>query len=264
MVDPKPRPALTDTSKTDSVPDNPVMGVKERSCLFYALAFIIAALAYRFVVNPWLPSRVFGDPNKVLEMNAALLVAAFALVITVVLVVAQLAGGLGIARAVRPPQGLLWAELVAFAVAIAITLLGRYVALAPCKSLLMHVSSFLTLLCLLVLPPYFWRQRQHISTREVVADAFSKSTQGGSLSGPVFMDVLLSAAKRGDYLLFRDGIEHLRDRAAGGEACREYLEGIRGHLSNDSGDGYALGIVDSALLGLDAKASVDTANHQGR
>jgi ribosomal 50S subunit-associated protein YjgA (DUF615 family) len=70
--------------------------------------------------------------------------------------------------------------------------------------------------------------------------------RGATLRDPALMDVLLSAAKRGDYLLFRDGVDTLSGRAIRDSACRRYLEQLRQRLEED-GDFHAREIVTSAL-----------------
>jgi hypothetical protein len=221
--------------------------------LLYVALVLVAALAYILVLKllKFRPlkldlSRKVDEPDKVLDVNVAVLASAFVLVVTVVLVIAQLAGGMGVVRAVRPPKTLPLYEFAGFAVAISVTLLGRWVVPGVCKYRLTHISSWLTLASILVLVPYFYHQRQHISTREVIADALSRSMRGATLRDPALMDVLLSAAKRGDYLLFRDGVDTLSGRAIRDSACRRYLEQLRQRLEED-GDFHAREIVTSAL-----------------
>lgn len=53
--------------------------------------------------------------------------------------------------------------------------------------------------------------------------------------------------RKGDYLLFRDGVDDLSKRAASGAACRKCLEQLKQHLRDDGGNGHALEIVTIAL-----------------
>jgi hypothetical protein len=229
----------------------PLMSHKLLKNLFYlVIVFIVTPLLY-FVAVGALRLTLGGDgQNKVLEVNVQLIVAAFALVVTVALVVAQLASTMGIGRTILPKWYVLLAELLTFAVAISVTLLGRWLGPGLRKDVLTHASSFLTLAGLLCLIPYFWYVRQQISTHAVIKDAITRCKKHASGRGPAILDVLLGAARKGDYLLFRDGVDYLSKSAASGAACRKYLEQLEQHLRDDSGNGHALEIVTTALTQL--------------
>jgi hypothetical protein len=109
--------------------------------------------------------------NDRLNQNAQLLVAAFALVITVVLIITQLGQTLHIERAVDPPLGTLVLELALFVVAIGGTLFGRGLSNGRLKETVVVLSTAATIACYLALAPYFWYQRQAIGAR-----ALTKST----------------------------------------------------------------------------------------
>jgi hypothetical protein len=213
-------------------------------------------LAYLFWVRPGsLSTPLYGhDQNKILEANAALLVAAFVLVVTVALVIAQLAAALGHSYGLRPKWRVTAGELFFITLAIGITLLGRWAGDGNPKDDLTVWSCILTAACYLVLAPYFWHQRQYISTDGVLRDAFSELTKGDLEENIV--DVLLGAARRGDYLLFRDGVNRLRDNDAKDTRYRECLKYIEKALTkteeslNGDSDRHATKIVRDALAQL--------------
>ncbi|MCX6842948.1 MAG: hypothetical protein NTX53_11775 [candidate division WOR-3 bacterium] len=165
-----------------------------KNLLYLVIMFIVTPLLYFFVLRTQHPTLGVGGQNKVLEVNAQLIVAAFALVVTVALVVAQLATTLGIGRNIRPTRIVLFYELAAFGLAISVTLLGRWHGPGSCKDFLTHASSILTLAGLLVLTPYFWYSRRQISTRAVIEDAISRCKTHASGCHPAILDVLLGAA----------------------------------------------------------------------
>jgi hypothetical protein len=132
-------------------------------------------------------------------------------------------------------------EMSLFAVAIGITLVARLLGQGCWKDALTHASSFLTLGSLVVLPPYFWHQRTYISTDGVLDDAFHKRARGVVKNN--IEDVLLGAARRGDYVLFRDGVDRLAKDA-------EYLPYLRQMKKSLEGDVYALEIVTAGLRQL--------------
>ena len=185
--------------------------------------------------------------DRVLTGNAQLIVAAFALVVTVTLVIAQLAASLGIGRSVRPGRSALFFESIVYGLAIICTLVGLWRKPGRLRNSFTCASSWLTLTGLLVLIPYFWYLRQQISTRVVISDAISSRNANAPGPDRAILDVLEGAARKGDYLLFREGVDTLRGRAANGSICRTYLEQLKLHLEHDSGNSHALEIVTSAL-----------------
>jgi hypothetical protein len=223
----------------------------------YVVIIFTATLLYVFFVLLQKRRATPGEDNKqkvlddrqdkVLAGNAQLIAAAFALVVTVTLVIAQLAASLGIGRSVRPQRSALFPELIVYGLAISFTLVGLWHKPGGLRNLFTHVSSWLTLTGLLVLIPYFWYARQQISTRVVIVDALSIRNAHATRPDCAILDVLQGAAMKGDYLLFRDGVDTLRRRAANDSVCRMYLVQLEQYLARDGGNQHALEIVTSAL-----------------
>ena len=197
-------------------------------------------------------SRVRGDSeesdlNKTLDQNVALLVAAFVLVMMVMLIMAQLGSALGMSRALSPDPWLLVPELLGFALAIAGTLIGRGLGPSKCKKVAVALSSSATLVCFLLLAPYFWYQRQELGAPAIVQSALCTSKPESREFGPI-EDVLLAAAGNRNYHLLREGTNQISATDKCTIEYHDFLCSLERHVEYDP---MARNIVQEAIRRLE-------------
>jgi len=216
-----------------------------RGGLYAAVLFLTLPACY------WVFSRVRSDSdeadlNKTLDQNVALLVAAFVLVMMVMLIMAQLGSALGMGRALSPDPWLLVPELVGFALAIVGTLIGRGLRLSKCKKVAVALSSSATLACFLLLAPYFWYQRQELGAPAIVQSALGTCRPESGEFRPI-EDLLLAAAGNRNYHLLREGANQISATVKCTLEYHDFLCSLERHVEYDP---MALNIVQEATRRL--------------
>jgi len=194
-----------------------------------ALSWLACWLVFRRVRTD---SDAVNDLNRTLDQNAGLLVAASALVVTVMLIMAQLGSALGMARALSPDPWLLAPELLGFALAIGGTLAGRGLRFSNLKKVAVALSSSATLACFLALAPYFWYQRQELGAHAIVQSALSICRpESGEFKA--IDAVLLAAATSRNYYLLREGVDQISRAVRCSSEYHAYLCSLERRLRYD-------------------------------
>jgi hypothetical protein len=224
--------------------------------LGYVVAWLVSLLAAYFL-SRWVAERSHGadyfeDLNDRLNQNAQLLAVALGMVVTVVLIIAQLGSALGIERAANPSSWSLTAEVLAFALAISVTLIGRSMKPNRWKAFLAVLSTTATLSCFVALAPYFWYQRQQIGVKATVQTALPKTTSAANGQYRGIEDIVMGASRTGNYVLLREGVSALaatEDTSGGNRKC---LKQLRKKMQ----DSYARSLIDDALADTAARPPV--------
>jgi hypothetical protein len=206
----------------------------------YFVASVMSLIASPFVGQQLRRMDVGKDKdreetlNALLNQNAELLGAAFALVVGVVLLIAELGSALGMPRAVDPKRGMPMPELLGFAAAILVTLIGRWLGVGQWKRCVAWLSSMAVLTCFLALIPYFWYQRQQVTVRAVVQSAFERRPPLGCDSLAPIERMLVGASVNGNYSLLQEGINRLADTTGRSPQHESCLVRLYGYLRDDS------------------------------
>ena len=211
--------------------------------IFYAVALAVPVFTCRFVIR-MLRHLDQKELDDILNQNTQLLAGAFALVVTVVLLIGQLGSALGMERAVAPDLAAFIPELLFFSLAIFGTMIGRWLSPGRRKLRAAVFSSLATLTCFLALAPYFWYQRQQIGSRAVVQSALNSARPHSCESFAPIERMLVGASVNGNYSLLHEGVAQLAAKSSTDTAYHECLVRLRRLIQQDF---YGCMLVDEGL-----------------
>ena len=199
--------------------------------IFFAVSFVVTFVWIRPNLKP-------NQYDSILATNAQLLVTAFVLTVTVLLVIGQLKAARcnSIYIASKPSRLLFLPVLGGFTGGIAVSLLG-YWSSCPCtKEWLVWCSTFATLTCFLFLVPFYWYQRQQMTAPAIARGFLSWPRKVASPSRDTFRLVeaaFISATERKNYSLMKRIIDELVKEARHDKPYKECLIRLESYTHND-------------------------------